>query len=70
MRSELANKILGDNDVVKALTLNDFSMNASGAISSVIFTLFVIKQIDGGIKPNDGILLTFAGNESIGWLKV
>ncbi len=62
MKSDLTNKFLGDNDVVKALTLNDFSMNASTAISSVIFTLFVIKQIDGGTITDVGISqLVFLG---------
>jgi len=55
MQTDLTNKLVGDSDVVKALTLNDFSMNASSAISTVIFTLFVIKQINGGTIAEVGI---------------
>lgn len=63
MRGIIVNKMLGGNEVIRALTLSDFTTWSSGAIINVIFTLFIIEKI-----PNAGI--TEAGLSSMVFLTV
>ena len=37
------------------LTLSDFGMNSSGAITGIIFTLFVLNNIEGGTVTDAGL---------------
>ncbi len=53
------NRLLGSNKVIQMLTLSDFGMNSSGAISGVIFTLFVINQIQGATITDAGLSSLF-----------
>ena len=55
MRELYVNKLLGRNEVIKALTLSDFTTWSSGAIINVVLTLFVITDISGATVTEAGI---------------
>lgn len=55
MRGIFVDRMLGSNEVIKALTLSDFTTWSSNAIINVIFTLFIIEKIPGAGVTEAGI---------------
>jgi MFS family permease len=55
MRGLIANKMLANNKVIKALTLTDFAVWSGSSLIATIFPLFVITQIEGATVTHAGI---------------
>jgi len=55
MKSINLTKLFGRNAVIKALTLSDFSVWPSSSMIAVIYTLFVLDQINGATVFHAGV---------------
>jgi MFS family permease len=55
MRELYTNKLLGNNKVLRALTLSDFATWSGMSLINIVFTLFVIDKIEGASVTEAGI---------------